>query len=225
MVVLAGGKHVHWAVVHSFSVARQFALNGWRLWGAGASLQRGAVVRNLLQFAGGGRRSSSGQQHGVQRLLPASPTCSSQWPFQWDRCHFLRCSVGANGGFWDLHSQSRYRKHSCIDLSFWVIFITEPYNTVQPNPNYCREPPEETQGPVQRRHLQGHVALSVPSKERVLGQIPPRCADLWALPGWWHGWKVGWKKKHLKSALHVSWCQSLWIFPAIPFLPQCPWTF
>lgn len=58
-------------------------------------------------------------------------------------------------------------------------------------PNYRREPPEETQGSVQWRHLQGHVALFVPSKERVLGQIPSRRPDLWALPGWRLGWKVG----------------------------------
>lgn len=141
--------------------------------------------------------------------------------------HFNGTNASSSGAQWEPMEDSEIYIASLgignipasICLFEWFLTLTV-YNSAQHNPNYCREPPEETQGSVQRRHLQGHVALSVPSKERVLGQIPPRCPDLWALPGWWHGWKVGWRKHLNRSALHVSRCQ----FPATPFLPQCPWT-
>lgn len=54
-----------------------------------------------------------------------------------------------------------------------------------------REPSKETKGAVQWCDVQGNAAFFVSSQEGVLGPISPRCPDLWALPRWRHGWKVG----------------------------------
>lgn len=125
-VILLRWRNKRWlgltAVVHWCSVNCQFQHNGWRLRGAGATLQRGVVVRNLLQSAPDGRGSSRGQQHGVWRLLPASAArrSASQRPVRWDE---YQCQMGANGGFWDLHSQSRYRHPSCLYLPFLKLAV------------------------------------------------------------------------------------------------------
>lgn len=89
--------------------------DGWRLRGSGGPVQRGALVRNLLQSAGGASWRSSREQHAVQWLIPACGTSrgSGQWTVKWDKYQFFKRQVGTNGGFWDIHSQFRYSCSFC----------------------------------------------------------------------------------------------------------------